>query len=326
MNEQKTMTTSIVIELDNATFSESRIWSARLLQLLAWVHAETKVKVVDIVIAYSEAMDAEVKLILRQLSDANAELMLLPVCKDNAHYYAMKNAGAEVASGDIVVFLDSDLEPYSGSLFDLIYPLYSGKQVVSCGAVGFPFSSFVSRVLALSWVFPILGIRESIPKNQLLVNNCAFNRAWFLNHKFRTDLGGFKVACHVLSIDLRSEGFKIQHPDVWFVHDVWNSTMPFVFWRARVMGSDSDKKYSYLTSSSHRARCLNSIKHLWLDFKRVAFRHIHYAHHVGMPIWQVPCSFVAGLLFWVTVRMSQFLSSLRRIRHLRDDVPGNFIT
>lgn len=326
MDEQQTVTTSVVIELDNATFAQNEIWGGRVLRLLDWINAEAKVNVVDIVIVYNQAMDAEVNVILSQFLDTNGVLKLLPVSNDNAHYYAMKNAGAEVVSGDIVVFLDSDLEPYSGSLYHLVYPLYSGNQVVSCGAVGFPFSSFISKVLALSWVFPILGVRESIPENQLLVNNCAFNRAWFLNHKFRTDLGGFKVACHVLSTELRSEGFKIQHPEVWFVHDVWNSTIPFVFWRAKVMGRDSDKKYSYLTSSSHRARCLNSIKHLWLDFKRVAFRHIHYAHHVGIPMWQTPCSFIVGLFFWVTVRLSQLLSSLFKVGHLRDDVPGNFIT
>lgn len=326
MNEQQTMSTSIVIELDNAAFSETRIWSARLLHLLAWINAAPEVRVADIVIAYNQAMDAKVKFTLGNLPDIKCKLTLLPVSGDDAHYYAMKNAGAEVVSGDIVVFLDSDLEPFSGSLHDLVYPIYSGNQVVSCGAVGFPFSSFISKVLALSWVFPILGIRETIPENQMLVNNCAFNRTWFLNHKFKTDLGGFKVACHVLSTELKPEGYKIQHPEVWFMHDVWNSTIPFVIWRAKVMGRDSDRKYSYLTSSSHRARCMHSITQIWPDFKRVAFRHFHYAHHVGMPIWQIPCSFITGLLFWLTVRLSQFVCSLRTVSYIRDDVPGDFIT
>src|SRR5688500_10747400 len=46
--------------------------------------------------------------------------------EDEAHYYRLKDAGAEVAKGDILVFVDSDVVPCPGWLESIQHTFASG--------------------------------------------------------------------------------------------------------------------------------------------------------------------------------------------------------
>lgn len=127
-----------------------------------------------------------------------------------AHYYSLKNRGAEVASGELIAFLDSDVIPEPGWLPALAAALGAGKPA-SCGPSLFrkgPLST--SRRLALevaasiSWGF-VAGPRGRAAG--FLSHNLGFRRAEFERLRYRTGYGR-TCAGSVLLQDMKRAGIE----------------------------------------------------------------------------------------------------------------------
>ena len=108
----------------------------------------------------------------------------------DAHYYRLKNLGAEAASGDILAFTDSDALPEDGWLEAIARGIEGGAAVVAgmtlyrpeSGRTRFP--NLLTVAASISWGF-IVGD----PARGFLSHNVGFRRSAFEQIRYREDLG-----------------------------------------------------------------------------------------------------------------------------------------
>jgi len=321
------MTVSVVIELDNAAFNGGAMWAKNVNTLLKWMGDSAEVNVVEVFITHNQSYSIPVGSYMEQLPvEWVGRVRPLSMEKENAHYYMMKNGAANQARGETVVFLDCDLKPKHGSFKDMVEPVYREGQVASCGYVFFPTKNFISKSYSLFWYFCLYYHLKTIGKNQLYANNCVFNKDWFLKTGFEVQHGGFKVCCFLLGERLKKEGYTIQHPDVWFQHELWNPSISFFIWRALVGGRDHDKKFAISNSKSSLSRLNAAGKGLIQDIKRVYKRHIKFRQTVQLTRAAAILSFIFSVCFFSLLRASQAKSALSALNNNPEVVPRNFIT
>lgn len=325
MNQSKTLSISVVIELDNATLVDFSVWSKKLSDMLHWLYAGELTNIVDIIIVHNQKQKESVEQFISAMDvECRQVLTLLGMEAEHASYYKMKIAGAAIAQGEILVFLDSDLTPAIGSFFDLVKPLYNETAVAVSGYASFPSNSFISRAYAMFWMFPIFNQPETMGKYQLVANSCAFKRDWFLKNLFPTEQGGLRAACSLISSKLKQEGHALYHPNVWFYHELWNDNWRFFIWRALVMGRDADKKQGCKVSLSRISRAKHALKSIITDTTRLLSRHAKYYKTIGLPAWQMPASLFLGSVFWLLVRVSQTISALKSFDAKQEKIPAEF--
>jgi hypothetical protein len=318
-------TVSVIIELDNATLVDFSVWSQKLLTMLQWLRKGPTVNIVDVIIVHNQQQKDMLERFVETLNNEDRSVIKTSgMDTANASYYKMKNAGALVAQGELLVFLDSDLEPVSGSFNDLVQPLFDHNEVAVSGYASFPVESFISRAYSLFWIFPIFNRSETMGKYQLVANSCAFRRDWFLQKPFQTNLGGLRTACKLMSMRLKQEGRTLHHPNVWFHHELWNDSWRFFVWRALVMGRDADKKQAYEFSPLKVTRISKAFKSIFFDIGRLIKRHLRYYKSVELPLWQVPFSFLMGAAFWLIVRSSQMVSASKSLNNQLEKTPAEF--
>ena len=128
-------------------------------------------------------------------------------------YYQLKNEGAKHATGDILVFLDSDVIPEPDWLDQLLGAFTEPDVQVVGGNSYIEAASVYSRAFALWWFFPLRapdgppGLADSF-----YANNLACRHAVFAAHPF-PDEPRFRGQCITLARTLREQGIPIHtHP------------------------------------------------------------------------------------------------------------------
>ena len=133
-----------------------------------------------------------------------------PVPVPGSRYYDLKNRGALEASGDIIVFLDSDVIPEPGWLKTLLEPFADPSVQVVAGHSYIDPGEVYSKAFALTWFFPLRTETRSIqPVSHFFANNVAFRRGTFLAHPFPTMDSTSRGACVQLAKDLAASGIII---------------------------------------------------------------------------------------------------------------------
>jgi glycosyltransferase involved in cell wall biosynthesis len=99
-------------------------------------------------------------------------------------YYASKRRGAELASGDVVVFCDGDCEYSPEWLGELLKPFADDPAVsIVTGETATSVSGPVELGLSASYIFPFFSNRtELIKAGSYQYNNVAFRRSLLLRH------------------------------------------------------------------------------------------------------------------------------------------------
>jgi glycosyltransferase involved in cell wall biosynthesis len=108
----------------------------------------------------------------------------------SAHYYRLKNLGADAANGEILAFTDSDALPEDGWLASIARGIAGGADVVAgitlfrpeAGEARFP--GLLTVAASISWGF-ILGD----PPRGFLSHNLGVRRSVFEQLRYREDLG-----------------------------------------------------------------------------------------------------------------------------------------
>lgn len=125
------------------------------------------------------------------------------------HYYQKKNFGFGFATGDVVIFLDSDVIPEPGWLRSLLEPFNDYRKAVVVGHTHLVARTFYERAMALCWIFDTRIQEDRVePHHRLLSNNNAFRRAVFARFPFQ-DLPTYRVSCGELSKSLRRAGIVL---------------------------------------------------------------------------------------------------------------------
>ena len=221
---------SVVIEWENArlgrgnnTVAMLRELRAQLLELspqlraspeIIFVHEPAKVKRTLIEDTTGGVFSPEM---------ANARIKIVP--GEGLRYYEMKNLGAEHATGDVLVFLDSDVVPEPGWLRNLLAPFSDAAVGVVAGNTYVPPKTVYSRAFALCWMFPLRaddgplqdwgapfrgGVEVPAAEVQPFANNIAFRRTVFLASKF-ADVEFFRWQTGPLIRSLAAQGYGVFH-------------------------------------------------------------------------------------------------------------------
>jgi glycosyltransferase involved in cell wall biosynthesis len=159
----------------------------------------------------------------------------------NTGYYAAKMLGAKLATGDIVVYYDSDCiyEPqWLRTLLESFETDGEAIQIVA-GETRTRGVGLYGTAMALAYIFPpYSGQTQLASATQYYLNNVAFRREVLLNHPIPTDLPLYRGNCVLHAYALRRSGFTIwRQPLARATHAPPNGWSHFV-WRFLLIGHD----------------------------------------------------------------------------------------
>lgn len=234
----------------------------------------------------------------------------------DGRYYELKNAGLAATARDVIVLLDSDTIPEAGWLRELVAPFADEGTIVASGYTYLGHATFVSRTLALIWIFPLRDHdARAAQRRALNVNNCALRAAWLKAHPFEID-HGFKVSCTKFMRRLNEAGVTLLRPPAYAQHAPLTGWR-FLVWRALVTGRDSDRKYTDMKSPSRLLRVLHAVQFLWKMECRTIRRVVAHHRRVALPLWEVPAALVVGCGFYALA----FLGQMARLVGLTAERP-----
>jgi hypothetical protein len=325
--ERKLQTYSIVVEMENAKSIDEDEIGVSFRALTREIESATthdRYPKPEVIVVHS-GQNTETPLLQQRIAELVPQLgaaaNLVFSASTGSRYYEVKNAGAGLATGDIVVFCDSDTVMESGWLPVLLEPLQDPKTTAVSGYTYLGCDDFASRTFALLWFFPLRdGDQRFASRRAMNANNCAFRRSWLAGHPYPAN-NGFKVSCTLLTSQLRESGHDFVRVNARASHYPprgWR----FFFWRALVTGRDADRKYVALEAASRGARVLKAARRWFSTSRRVSGRIITRAARVGMPIWQIPFALIVGLIFCTLVFVAQATMALGLVRDEPEHVPA----
>jgi hypothetical protein len=222
-------------------------------------------------------------------------LRLLAVPKSN--YTKLKNEGADVAAGEIIIFLDSDVVPEAGWLeamlrafSDRAVSVVVGNTYVDCTE-----ETTYSQAMALVWMFPLRDASDHLGEcDCFYTNNLALRRNEFLSRRFLEAPGLIHHPATLLVEQLNRESVKI-----WYAggargsHPPPNGLVHFVRramagGRARALTGPPPSMRSVVRS------ILGDVRSVAWTFKRI----LTEGAAVGMRWWQIPAAMAISASYY----------------------------
>lgn len=137
------------------------------------------------------------------------------LARPGADYFALKNAGAEAAGGDVILFLDSDVIPESGWLEALLDAFADTSAEVVGSHCYIDGEDLVSRAYALFGTFPL---REETAEDRVFLNSLLVRRGTMRQHPFPR-LRLFRNSAHLWKRELEDDGIRLPGaPDARVAH------------------------------------------------------------------------------------------------------------
>lgn len=133
---------------------------------------------------------------------------------EGAHYYAMRNRGAAMARGDVLLCLDSDVIPEAGWLKGVLTPILTNPEIrVIGGTTYIEPDTWFGRAFGSGWIFEPRDPDDSLRSGELhfWANNVAFRRRFFLETPYdeNTENGETRNGDWRLRNRLRREGIPV---------------------------------------------------------------------------------------------------------------------
>jgi hypothetical protein len=235
---------SIIIEWENARLAEAERPMRMLASLATQLDelATISSRNAEIVLLFNpEAVDEEAigGIIdhVRPRSHWPASFRLLP--SGDLRYYEQKNYGVHSTTGDIVIFLDSDVVPEPDWLAKIHAAMEDPEVEVLCGSTYVDCTGFYDRAFALFWLFPLRTETDGLERaDMFFANNVAFRRRVIEANPF-PDLGTFRGQAGALSKVLAGKGIAIvRHQGARCAHPPPNGVRHFIS-RALCEGHDA---------------------------------------------------------------------------------------
>jgi hypothetical protein len=179
---------------------------------------------------------------------------------------------------------------------------------------------FLSRTLALTWMFPLRedDARE-VRRRPLHANNWAVRRSWFTRNRF-LDHPGFKVSCSLLTAEMRSQGIEMMKVLAYGRHKPLEG-FKFILWRGAVAGRDDDARFATLRTTGHGQRLLRATTRWMKNILRSARRVITRRRAVGMPAYEVVPAIAVAWLYYTVFFGAQVGSALSGPRREPERIP-----
>lgn len=280
---------SIVIEWENCILADMGRSFHMLEQLREQI--ETINKAVEVIVLFNpeqiEGSELENELLkILEYNEENASFALRVEEAYGKHYYDLKNEGAKLARGEIVVFLDSDVIPEDGWLINLVEPLFDNNEIkVLAGNTYLDSQSLKSKAFALAWFFNLRADENNIGiRNQgFQANNVAFRKEIITTYPFpEMPEGVTRKSCVMLAKQLEREGIPIwTNTAAQVSHPAPNGFYHF-FIRALAQGRDTllcdhNNKFLVFLKDFYMTKIISSCVKITINGKKV-----------NLPFWQVP--------------------------------------
>lgn len=210
------------------------------------------------------------------------------------HYYDLRNHGARLAQGEIIVCLDSDVIPEPGWLNALTSPILADTRIDFVGGETHldHAASFFDKAFALGWIFPPRSSDDALrPGNarQFWANNLACRRSFFLEHPYPTDPNNpeSRNACRRLRQQLEAKGVTIWRAGAARVSHPAPNGWRKAFLHALVEGRDNAIIYRDRGYGPVR-RSLRAVDFAFGRLKQAVRNGLDRTCSVRVPVWQLP--------------------------------------
>jgi glycosyltransferase involved in cell wall biosynthesis len=200
---------------------------------------------------------------LRQLCQQHPWIKVHQAPSDT-NYYKTKMLGAELATGEIVVYCDSDCTYEKDWLRNLLSPFTRGDEIqVVAGETKTKSQGAYGIAMALTYIFPQYSGQTTLTQtSSYFINNVAFRREFLLRHPIPTKSFLYRGNCTLHAHNLRQQGYTIwRQPQARSTHEPPAGFSHF-FWRFLLIGHDynvlerllaSDRDLSAVPLVSHSA-------------------------------------------------------------------------
>lgn len=307
---------TIVIEWENAIDVHDE-WATRAIQGLERELAATapRLQAKPNVSYLFNSQAVSVDVINRALAVAapnlseHAEIEIIPA--DGLSYYELKNHGASRAGTEVTIFLDSDAAPQPGWLSGMLLPFNDPAIMAVGGITVLAHEDFLSRTLALTWIFGLYEERVRTAASWgIYANNTAVRTSFFKTRPF-PKLSTFKYSCVFWLRSMLADGHRyVRVPNALTIHAPHPSYRFFV-WRAWVTGVDRDFYVAQVKGPSRMERAFRATTFFISRLARAWWRIISMHRLVGLPIWQIPGAMAVAFVYSTTLFAGQLFSVLR---------------
>jgi len=155
-------------------------------------------------------------------------------------YYQAKMLGADQATGDIIVYYDSDCLYPSDWLQLMLQPFQQDPAIqVVAGETTTHGRGIYGTAMAIAYIFPqFTGETQLTPTQQYFLNNVAFRREFLLQHPIPTDLPLYRGNCVIHADRLRQQGHTLWKQPLARTLHAPPSSLSHFFWRFLLIGYD----------------------------------------------------------------------------------------
>ncbi len=225
-------------------------------------------------------------------------------------YYELKNAAARAATGDVVVFLDSDTIPEDGWLDSLLRPLGDSSIASVCGCSYIEPAGLWGKAFASLWFFPLrVESRKLEPAKSIFANNFAVRREVFGRYPFRPVPGTSRGACILWHETLLNDGIAVvQSFGARTGHPPPAGLSHFVV-RALTHGRDFVLQAQYQRRSLE-AGAFGTLGRFALNLVRSTLNVFSRRRAIGLEVWQVPLALAVAYAYYGTYFTGEILTHL----------------
>lgn len=216
-------------------------------------------------------------------------------------YYQAKMLGAELATGEIIVYYDSDCIYAPDWMRKILDPFSQPEIQVVAGETTTNGVGIYGTAMALGYIFPqYSGRTELTPGKSYFLNNVAFRRSFLLSHPIPTDLPLYRGNCAVHTHELVQSGVTIwQQPLAQVLHSPPNGLDHF-FWRFLLIGHDYYWQKKLIPTATNAEPTMSGIKgklEIFIDrIRKMRDRDIR--HLVFLPL-SLPVVLISSFLIYI---------------------------
>lgn len=225
---------SIVLETENLANADLNGLSGSLASLASQDFSPTNANEVWLI----DSGDAPVNL-LEQLCEQYPWIKVHRVPLGTG-YYKAKMLGAELSTGEIVVYFDSDCRYETNWLRNILTPFTQGDEVqIVAGETMTRGLGVYGTAMVIAYIFPPFSGEKSLTLTSgYFLNNVAFRREFLLKHSIPTELPLYRGNCAIHAHNLLEQGYTLwKQPQARATHAPPSSLSHF-FWRFLLIGHD----------------------------------------------------------------------------------------
>lgn len=240
-------------------------------------------------------------------------------------YYQAKMLGAQLSTGEIVVYFDCDCHYQTNWLRNLLTPFTQDNEVqIVAGETMTRGLGIYGTAMVIAYIFPpYSGDGNLTPTSQYFLNNVAFRREFLLKNPIPLDLPLYRGNCTIHAHNLCQHGYTLwRQPQAQATHAP-PSSLSHWFWRFLLIGHDyywqkilfKQEDYKPKSERSVMAKAQNKLNIFLYRIRKMLEcepRHLYYIP-VAIPVAFSSVALVAVGYFLTTINPNYLLKTYNQI-------------